>query len=173
VFDPDAITDPARLKRLRTTANMVHTNAGKKLLQSVRIGEDWDTVRAYRVVYVREFDSLEQQHDRYVQCNAPNCSQDDLDGERDWIQAVILDHQASLAVCDNYLTQTNPKPASTVSRASSRHSSVSSRQARIHEAERKEREAQLMLRQVEDETRRREEEDAKIQKSLVAPLIIL
>ncbi|EFX74927.1 hypothetical protein DAPPUDRAFT_323901 [Daphnia pulex] len=74
VFDPDAITDPARLKRLRTTAQMVHTNAGKKLLQSVRIGEDWDTVRAYRVVYVREFDSLEQHHDRYVRCNAPNCS---------------------------------------------------------------------------------------------------
>ncbi len=40
---------------------------------------------------------------------------------------LIFDHQACLAVCDNYLAQTNPKPASMVSRASSRHSSVSSR----------------------------------------------
>jgi hypothetical protein len=29
-FDPDAIIDPARLKRFRTTAKIVHTNAGKK-----------------------------------------------------------------------------------------------------------------------------------------------
>jgi hypothetical protein len=165
VSDPDAITDPARLKRIRTTAKTAHTNAGKKLLQSVRVGEDRDTVRAYRVVYVGQFDSLEQHHDRYVRCNAPNCSLDDLAGERDWIQAVIFDHQAGLAVCDNYLDQTNPKPPSTVSRASSRHSSVSSRQARIHEAERKEREAQLKLQQEEDETRRREEEDAKIREA--------
>ncbi|EFX68102.1 hypothetical protein DAPPUDRAFT_260617 [Daphnia pulex] len=164
VFD-DTITDPARLKRFRTTAKMIHTNAGKKLMQSVKVGEDRDTVRALRALYVRDFDSLEKHHDRYVQCNAPNCSQDDFDGERDWIQAVIYDHQAILAKCDDYLVQTNPKPASTVSRASSRHSSVSSRQARIHEAERKEREAQLMLRQVEDETRRREEEDAKIREA--------
>ncbi|EFX61986.1 hypothetical protein DAPPUDRAFT_337686, partial [Daphnia pulex] len=98
-------------------------------------------------------------------CNAPNCSQDDFDGERDWIQAVIYDHQAILAKCDDYLVQTNPKPASTVSRASSRHSSVSSRQARIHEADRKEREAQLKLQQQQDETRRREEEDAKIREA--------
>ncbi|EFX65830.1 hypothetical protein DAPPUDRAFT_264163 [Daphnia pulex] len=164
VFD-DTITDPARLKRFRTTAKMIHTNAGKKLMQSVKVGEDRDTVRALRALYVRDFDSLEKHHDRYVQCNAPNCSQDDFDGERDWIQAVIYDHQAILAKCDDYLVQTNPKPAFTVSRASSRHSSVSSRQARIHEAERKEREAQLMLRQVEDETRRREEEDAKIREA--------
>ncbi|EFX68133.1 hypothetical protein DAPPUDRAFT_114838 [Daphnia pulex] len=164
VFD-DTITDPARLKRFRTTAKMIHTNAGKKLMQSVKVGEDRDTVRALRALYVRDFDSLEKHHDRYVRCNAPNCSQDDFDGERDWIQAVIYDHQAILAKCDDYLVQTNPKPASTVSRASSRHSSVSSRQARIHEAERKEREAQLMLRQVEDETRRREEEDAKIREA--------
>ncbi|EFX64473.1 hypothetical protein DAPPUDRAFT_334155 [Daphnia pulex] len=164
VFD-DTITDPARLKRFRTTAKMIHTNAGKKLIQSVKVGEDRDTVRALRALYVRDFDSLEKHHDRYVQCNAPNCSQDDYDGERDWIQAVIYDHQEILAKCDDYLVQTNPKPASTVSRASSRHSSVSSRQARIHEAERKEREAQLMLRQVEDETRRREEEDAKIREA--------
>ncbi|EFX67313.1 hypothetical protein DAPPUDRAFT_331195 [Daphnia pulex] len=164
VFD-DTITDPARLKRFRTTAKMIHTNAGKKLMQSVKVGEDRDTVRALRALYVRDFDSLEKHHDRYVQCNAPNCSQDDFDGERDWIQAVIYDHQAILAKCDDYLVQTNPKPASTVSRASSRHSSVSSRQARIHEADRKEREAQLKLQQEQDETRRREEEDAKIREA--------
>ncbi|EFX75875.1 hypothetical protein DAPPUDRAFT_322944 [Daphnia pulex] len=164
VFD-DTITDPARLKRFRTTAKMIHTNAGKKLMQSVKVGEDRDTVRALRAIYVRDFDSLEKHHDRYVQCNAPNCSQDDFDGERDWIQAYIYDHQAILAKCDDYLAQTNPKPASTVSRASSRHSSVSSRQARIHEAERKERETQLKLQQEEDETRRREEEDAKIREA--------
>ncbi|EFX78691.1 hypothetical protein DAPPUDRAFT_245989 [Daphnia pulex] len=144
---------------------MIHTNAGKKLMQSVKVGEDRDTVRALRALYVRDFDSLEKHHDRYVQCNAPNCSQDDFDGERDWIQAVIYDHQAILAKCDDYLVQTNPKPASTVSRASSRHSSVSSRQARIHEADRKEREAQLKLQQEQDETRRREEEDAKIREA--------
>ncbi|EFX66786.1 hypothetical protein DAPPUDRAFT_115990 [Daphnia pulex] len=165
VSDLDAITDPARLKRFRTTAKMIHTNAGKKLMQSIKVGEDRDTVRAFRAIYVRDFDSLEKHHDRYVQCNAPNCSQDDFDGERDWIEAVIYDHQAILAKCDDYLAQTNPKPASTVSRASSRHSSVSSRQARIHEAERKEKEAELMLQQVEDETRRREEDDAKLREA--------
>ncbi|EFX66052.1 hypothetical protein DAPPUDRAFT_332587 [Daphnia pulex] len=135
-----------------------------RLMQSIIVGEDRDTVRALRAIYVREFDSLEKHHDRYVQCNAPNCSQDDFDGEKDWIQAVIYDHQAILAKCDDYLAQTYPKSTSVVSRASSRHSSVSSRQARIHEAELKEKEAELMLQQVEDETRRREEEDAKIRR---------
>ncbi|EFX75096.1 hypothetical protein DAPPUDRAFT_323708 [Daphnia pulex] len=60
VSDPDAITDPARLKRFRTTAKMVHTNAGEKLLQSIKVGEDRDTVRAFRAIYVRDFDILER-----------------------------------------------------------------------------------------------------------------
>ncbi|EFX75213.1 hypothetical protein DAPPUDRAFT_107986 [Daphnia pulex] len=130
---------------------MVHTKAGKKLMESIAAKEDRDTVRALRAVYVRDFDILEKRHDHYVQCKAPNYSQDDLDGEKDWIQAVIHDHLAISAKCDDYLAQTNSR--------------VSSRQAKIHEAERKEKEAELMLQQVEDETRRREEEDAKIREA--------
>ena len=144
--DLEAITDPARLKKLRTTGKMIHTKAGKSLMNSVRIGEDRDTVRALRAIYVRDYDSLEKRHDRYVHYNTPNCSQDDLDGERDWIQAVIYDHQTILAECDDYLARTQPKSnASVTLGAASRHSSVSSRQAKIHEAERKEQEAQLLL----------------------------
>ncbi|EFX75652.1 hypothetical protein DAPPUDRAFT_250108 [Daphnia pulex] len=124
-----------------------------------------DTVRALRAIYVRDFDILEKRHDRHVQCNAPNYSPDDPDGEKQWIQDVIYDHQKAISYCDVYLSQTNSRPCSVVSRASSRHSSVSSRQAKIHEAERKEKEAELMLQQVEDETRRREEEDAKIREA--------
>ncbi|EFX64058.1 hypothetical protein DAPPUDRAFT_334647 [Daphnia pulex] len=67
VFD-DTITDPARLKRFRTTAKMIHTNAGKKLMQSVKVGEDRDTVRALRALYVRDFDSLEKR----VECHRYN-----------------------------------------------------------------------------------------------------
>ncbi|XP_057374666.1 uncharacterized protein LOC130695542 [Daphnia carinata] len=161
--DVETIVDPIRLKRLRTNGKMAHTKAGKKLAQSVRIGEDRDTVRALRANYVREFDSLETCHDRYVQCNAPNCSANDLEGEIQWIQAVIYDHQSTLADCDDYVAWTKPKSSSSVhSRASSRHSSVSSRQARIHEAEQREKEAELMLQQTLEETTRREEEDAKI-----------
>ncbi|EFX73475.1 hypothetical protein DAPPUDRAFT_253149 [Daphnia pulex] len=163
--DLKSITDLDLLKRLRTSGKMVHTKAGKKLMESIAVKEDRDTVRALRAVYVRDFDLLEMRHDRYVQCKAPNYSQDDLDGEKDWIQAVIYDHLAILAKCDDYLALTNSRSASVVSRASSRHSSVSSRQAKIHEAERKEKEAELMLQQVEDETRRREEEDAKIREA--------
>ncbi|EFX63856.1 hypothetical protein DAPPUDRAFT_334900, partial [Daphnia pulex] len=133
--------------------------------KAIAAKEDRDTVRALRAVYVRDFDILEKRHDRYVQCKAPNYSQDDLDGEKDWIQAVIYDHLAISAKCDDYLAQTNSRSASVVSRASFRHSSVSSRQAKIHEAERKEKEAELMLQQVEDETRRRKEEDAKIREA--------
>ena len=81
-FDLEVITDPARLKKLRTTGKMIHTKSGRKLMQSIRVGDDRDTVRALRVIYVRDFDSLEKRHDRYVQCNAPSYSQDDLDGER-------------------------------------------------------------------------------------------
>ncbi|EFX81257.1 hypothetical protein DAPPUDRAFT_102662 [Daphnia pulex] len=159
--DLKSITDLDLLKRLRTSGKMVHTKAGKKLMESIAAKADRDTVRALRAVYVRDFDLLEKRHDRYVQCKAPNYSQDDLDGEKDWIQAVIYDHLAILAKCDDYLALTNSRSASFVSRASSRHSSVSSRQAKIHEAERKEKEAELMLQQVEDETRRRKEEDYK------------
>jgi enabled protein len=133
-------------------------------MQCIAAKEDRDTVRALRAVYGSDFDSLEKRHDRYVQCKAPNYSQDDLDAEKDRIQAVIYDHLAISAKCDDYSAQTNSRSAS-VSRASSRHSSVSSRHAKIHEAERKEKEAQLMLQQVEDETRRREEEDAIIREA--------
>ncbi|EFX68971.1 hypothetical protein DAPPUDRAFT_329558 [Daphnia pulex] len=139
--DLKSITDLDLLKRLRTSGKMVHTKAGKKLMESIAAKEDRDTVRALRAVY------------------------DDLDGEKDWIQAVIYDHLAILAKCDDYLALINSRSASVVSRASSRHSSVSSRQAKIHEAERKEKEAELMLQQVEDETRRRKEEDAKIREA--------
>ncbi|EFX62575.1 hypothetical protein DAPPUDRAFT_120101 [Daphnia pulex] len=163
--DLKSITDLYLLKRLRTSGKMVHTKTGKKLMESIAAKEDRDTVRALRAVYVRDFDLLEKRHDRYVQCKASNYSQDDLDVEKDWIQAVIYDHLAILAKCDDYLALTNSRSASVVSRASSRHSSVSSRQAKIHEAERKEKEAELMLQQVEDETRRREEEDAKIREA--------
>jgi hypothetical protein len=135
--DLKSITDLDLLKRLRTSGKMVHTKAGKKLMESIAAKEDRDTVRALRAVYVRDFDSLEKRHDRYVQCKAPNYSQDDLDGEKNWIQAVIYDHLAISAKCDDYLALTNSRSASVVSRASSRHSSVSSRQAKIHEAERK------------------------------------
>ncbi|KAI9562418.1 hypothetical protein GHT06_013388 [Daphnia sinensis] len=40
-----------RLKRLRTSGNMIHTKI--------------DTVKALRAIYVRDFDSLEKRHDRY------------------------------------------------------------------------------------------------------------
>ncbi|EFX60784.1 hypothetical protein DAPPUDRAFT_275509, partial [Daphnia pulex] len=123
--DLKSITDLDLLKRLRTSGK-VHTKAGKKLMESIAAKEDRDTVRALRAVYVRDFDFLEKRHHRYVQCKAPNYSQDDLDGEKYWIQAVIYDHLAILAKCDDYLAQTNSRSASVVSRASSRHSSVSS-----------------------------------------------
>ncbi|KAI9550975.1 hypothetical protein GHT06_005447 [Daphnia sinensis] len=134
-------------------------------MKSIRIGDDRDTVKALRAIYVRDFDSLEKRHDRYVECNAPNYSPNDLEGEKPWIQAVIYEHQKVLSDCDDYLAQTKPKSASVASGVSSRHSSASSRLAQIHEAERKEKEAELMLEQIEDETRRREEEDEKIRES--------
>ena len=161
VSDLEEIIDLDRLKRIRTSGKMVHTKVGKKLMQAIRVGDDRDAIRALRVNYVREFDELEKRHDRYVHCNIPNLSTDDLDGEKQWIQAVIYDHQAVLAECDYYLSWTRPS-VSVVSRTSSHHSSVSSRQARIHEAERKEREAELLLQQTEDEAKRRGDEDAKI-----------
>ncbi|EFX78458.1 hypothetical protein DAPPUDRAFT_320461 [Daphnia pulex] len=146
VSDLDAITDPARLKRFRTTSKMIHTNAGKKLMQSIKVGEDRDTVRALHAIYVRDFDSLEKHHDRYVQCNAPTARK-------------TFSMEKAIG----------SKPSSTITKrfwlTSSRHSSVSSRQAKIHEAERKQKEAELMLQQAEDETRRREEEDAKIREA--------
>ncbi|KZR99466.1 Uncharacterized protein APZ42_004649 [Daphnia magna] len=114
--DLEAIVDPDRLKRLRTNGKMVHTKAGKKLLQSIRIGEDRDTVRALRANYVRDYDNLEKRHDRYVQCNTPNCTEDDLEGEKQWIQAVIYDHQSVLADCDDYMARSKSKSsASTTS----------------------------------------------------------
>ena len=161
--DIEAIVDIERLKRIRTSGKMIHTKTGKKLMQSIRVGDDRDTVRALRVNYVRDFDNLEQRHDRYVTCNTPNLSADDLDGEKQWIQAVIYDHQKVLADCDDYLAWTKSKSSASMgSRTSSRHSSLSSRQAKIHEAERREREAELLLQQVADEARRREEEDTKL-----------
>ncbi|EFX66659.1 hypothetical protein DAPPUDRAFT_262755 [Daphnia pulex] len=160
--DLESITDLDLLKRLRTSGKMVHTKAGKKLMQSIAAKENRDTVRALRAIYVRDFDILEKRHDRHVQCNAPNYSPDDLDGEKQWIQDVIYDHQKVISDCDVYLALTNSRSASVVSRASSRHSSFSSRQAKIHEAERNEKEAEILLQQVK---RRREEEDAKIREA--------
>ena len=140
VSEQETTTDLVKLKRLRTTGKMVHTKAGNLLMQSVRISDDRETVRANRIVYVREYDNLEQRHDRYVNQNMPNLSANDVEGERSWIQAVIYDHQKVLAVCDDYLEQTKPKSVVS-SRASSRRSSASSQQARIHDAERRQREA--------------------------------
>ena len=134
-------------------------------MNAIRVGDDRDTVRALRVNYVSRFDNLEIRHDRYVNSIAANAAQDDLDGEAQWLQAVIYDHQRILAGCDAYLDRTRSTSASSiVSRSSSRRSSRSSVQARINEAEMKEKEAELLLRQVEDEARRREEEDENLRK---------
>ncbi|EFX61576.1 hypothetical protein DAPPUDRAFT_272715 [Daphnia pulex] len=105
--DLKSITDLDLLKRLRTSGKMVHTKAGKKILESIATKEDRDTVRALRAVYVRDFDILEKRHDRYVQCKAPNYSQDDLDGEKDWLQAVICDHLAISAKCGKVVKATD------------------------------------------------------------------
>jgi hypothetical protein len=58
-------------------------------VQSIAAEEDRDTVRVLRAIYVRDFDILEKRHDRNVQCNFSNYPPDDLDGEKQWIQAVI------------------------------------------------------------------------------------
>ena len=140
----DQITDPGRLKRLRSGGRTVHTKSGKKLVQAVRVGEDRDTVRAQRAVYVRDFDNLERRHDRYVSVKYGSVSNEETEGEKQWIQAVIYEHQGTLSICDTYLSQT--KPASSISsRTSSKRSSISSAQAKIREAERKEQETLLRL----------------------------
>jgi hypothetical protein len=78
-----------------------------------------------------------------------------------WIQAVIYEHQGTLALCDKYLIQT--KPASSISsRTSSKRSSISSAQDKIREDERKEQEALLRLQQSEDAVRRQAAEDATL-----------
>ena len=163
--DFDTIADPVRLKHLRSGGKTSHTKSGKALMNAIRVGDDRDTVRALRVNYVSRFDNLEIRHDRYVNSIAANAAPDDLDGEAQWLQAVIYDHQKILAECDAYLDRTKSTSASSIaSRSSSRRSSRSSVQARINEAEMKEKEAELLLRQAEDEARRREEEDDNLRK---------
>ncbi|EFX63651.1 hypothetical protein DAPPUDRAFT_119016 [Daphnia pulex] len=63
--DLKSITDLDLLKRLRTSGKMVHTKAGKKLMQSIAAKENRDTVRALCAIYVRDFDILEKRHDRH------------------------------------------------------------------------------------------------------------
>ncbi|EFX67618.1 hypothetical protein DAPPUDRAFT_330884 [Daphnia pulex] len=133
------------------------------MMKAVRIGSDRDEVRALRAVYVRDFEELERRHDRYVCASLANFSSNDLEGQRQWIQAVIYDQQKLLAACDKYLNLTKPQSsASVATRASSRHSSVSSAQAKILEAERKEQEARLKLQQAEDEAKHQAEEDESL-----------
>jgi hypothetical protein len=111
-------------------------------MQAVRIGADHDEIRALRAVSVRDFEDLERRHDRYVIANAVNFSSNDLDGQRQWKQAVIYNQQKVLADCDKFLLLMKPKSSPSVAtRASLRHSSVSSAQANILVAERKEQEA--------------------------------
>ncbi|EFX73510.1 hypothetical protein DAPPUDRAFT_325221 [Daphnia pulex] len=161
--DLEAIEDPDHLKNLRTGGKSVHTKSGKKMMKAVRIGSDRDEVRALRAVYVRDFEELERRHDRYVCASLATFSSNDLEGQRQWIQAVIYDQQKLLAACDKYLNLTKPQSsASVATRASSRHSSVSSSQAKILEAERKEQEARLKLQQAEDEAKRQAEEDESL-----------
>jgi hypothetical protein len=62
----EAIVDLERLKRIRTSGKMIYTKTGKKLMQSIRVGDDHDIIRALRVNYVRDFDNLEQRHDRCI-----------------------------------------------------------------------------------------------------------
>ncbi|EFX65353.1 hypothetical protein DAPPUDRAFT_264814 [Daphnia pulex] len=151
--DLKSITDLDLLKRLRTSGKMVHTKVGKKLMKSIAAKEDRDNVRALRAIYVRDFDILEKLHDRHVQCNAPNYSPDDLDGEKQWIQDLYP------IVTFIWLRLIRGLPPW----SQELHPDIpASRQAKIHEAERKEKEAELMLQQAEDETRRRKK---KMQKS--------
>jgi hypothetical protein len=86
----------------------VQTKSGKKLVQAVRVGEDRDTVRAQRAVYVRDFDNLERRHDRYVSVKYGSSSNEETEGEKQWIQVVIYEHQGTLSMCDTYLSQMKP-----------------------------------------------------------------
>jgi hypothetical protein len=58
-------------------------------MKAVRIGADLDEIWALRAVYVRDFEDLEKRHYRYLSVNTVNFSSDDLDGQRQWIQAVF------------------------------------------------------------------------------------
>ena len=104
--DFDTIADPVRLKHLRSGGKTSHTKSGKAIMNAIRVGDDRDSVRASRVNYVSRFDNLEIRHDRYVNSIAANAAPDDLDGEAQWLQAVIYDHQKILAECDAYLDRT-------------------------------------------------------------------
>jgi|LakMenEpi03Aug12_release.lakeMendotaPanAssembly.Ray.scaffolds.fasta_scaffold615270_2 hypothetical protein len=140
----DRITDPGRLKKLRSGGRTTNNKSGKKLVQAVGVGEDRDTVRAQRAVYVRDFDNLERRHDRYVSVKYGSSSNEETEGEKQWIKAVIYENQGTLSMCDTYLAQTKPE-SSISSRISSKRSSISYAQAKIREAERKEQEALLRL----------------------------
>ncbi len=87
--DFDTIVNPVRLKHLRTRGKTSHTRSGKSLMQAMRVGDDRDTVRELRVHFVSRFDNLEIRHDRYVNSIASNSALDYLDGETQWLQAVI------------------------------------------------------------------------------------
>ncbi|XP_057368282.1 uncharacterized protein LOC130689298 [Daphnia carinata] len=159
-FDWETATDPARLKRFRTTGKSTHTRSGKKLMTAVRVGEDRDTVRALRATYIRDYDELEERHDRFLQFFAPDAPSEALAGEQLWLQAVVCEHQALLTTCDDYLARLPAR--STASLSSSHHSSVSSARAKIQEAERLQKEAEFRLQSAQDEAVRRAAEDVTL-----------
>ncbi len=123
-FEYETIYDPKRLKRIRSTGKAVLTKSGKKLMAAIRVSDDRDTVRALRANYVRDYDDLERRHDRFINVFIPLLTPEAIDGEGQWLQAVILEYKSILASCDNYLKES--APSSIHSRRSSHHSSVSS-----------------------------------------------
>ena len=160
----ETITDPKRLKRFRSGGRSTLTKTEKKMANAIRAGEDRDTIRTIRAVYVRDYEDLEKRHCRFIEFATPHLTQEGLASEKQWLDVVTLSYQRVISSCDEYL-QTFPSSSSVASRRSSQHSSVSSARARIQEAERKEREAELKLQQTREEAARRAQEDAALRQA--------
>ncbi len=153
-FDWETITDPKRLKRFRSAGRSILTKTERRLANAIGTGEDRDTIRTIRAVYVHVYEDLDRCHRRFIEFATPHLTQENIVGEKQWINAVTFSYQHVISSCDEYLKSLS-RSASITSRLSSHHSSVSSTRAKIQEAERKEKEAERKLQQTREEAARR------------------
>ena len=160
-FDWETFTDPKRLKRFRSAGRSFLTKTERRLANAIRTGEDRYTIRRNQAVYVHDYEDLDRCHRRFIEFATPHFTQENIVGEKQWIDAVTFSYQHVISSCYEYL-QSLSKPSFVTSRRSSQRSSVSSARAKIQEAERKEKEAELKLQQTREEAARRAEEDAAL-----------
>ena len=151
-----------RLVRLRGVAKAQHMRQCNVVNHLITSGADREPVLAERLKLTRDFERVDERHDRLMTAEFTPYPSELYEKESIWFNLVSRDFKCAMGNSDQYLALLLIHPVVGATRSRGSATSSSSKRSKFLESERKVAEVELKLKQQKEEARIQEEEESRL-----------